>query len=121
MAHDQMNVAIHASVFVLTHFIGHDAGWIIDLRKSRRTRRPANVFPGRAAVAAARHAALFDADDNFIRHPCIERDAASMRYMRTRWKRPLVIIGQSAESRKLAKGSAAVLTHIDRREQYADV
>ena len=90
-----MHVAIDAAIFMLAHLVGHNACGIIDLRKSGRTRRSADVFPSRAAVAAARDAALFDADDDFIRHARIERDAARMGHVGARWKRPLVVIGQT--------------------------
>ena len=76
-----MHVAIDAAIFMLTHLVRHNACRIIDLRKSGRTRRSADIFPSRAAVAAARDAALFDTDDDFIRHARIERDAARMRHV----------------------------------------
>src|SRR5688500_2344384 len=108
MARYPVHVPIHAALFMLSHFIGHNPGGIVDLWKGSRTRRPADIFPSRAAIAAARYAALFDADDDFIGHAGIERNAPCVRHVSARWKSPLVIIRQIAKRRKLAERPAAV-------------
>src|SRR5512135_3077743 len=99
MARHPVHVAIDSALFMSAHLVGNDAGRIVDLWKSGRARRSADIFPSRAAVAAARHAALFDADDDFIRHARVERDGARMRHMRAWGKGPFVVIRQAPERR----------------------
>src|SRR5512145_1088447 len=94
-----VHVAVDAALFMLTHFVRHDPGGIVDLWKGSRTCRSANIFPGLAAVAATGDAALFDTNENFVRHARIQHNAPSMRHMRSGWKGPLAIIRQAAKRR----------------------
>src|SRR5687767_8898055 len=105
-----VHVAIDASLFMLAHLVGHDTSRIVDLRVSGRARRTADVFPTRAAVAAARYTSLFDANDDFVSHSPVKYDGTGMGYVGPRRKRPPVVVRQLTKSRKFAERPAAVFT-----------
>src|SRR5215470_6417778 len=68
MTDDQVNVAVNPPVFVFAHLVGENAGGVVVLRIGSATGRTADVFPTFSSISAARHTALFDADQDFVRH-----------------------------------------------------
>src|SRR5262245_3188461 len=117
----QMNVAVNPSVFVFAHLVRKNAGGVVILRICGCAGWAADILPTFSSIPAARYPALFDADEDFVRHAGVQSDAANVRGMRWRRKSPLVIIRQSAECEQLAKGAAAVFTNIDGGGQSTDV
>src|SRR5262247_1129525 len=113
MTDDQVNVAVNPSVFVFAHLVGENAGGVVVLRISGRAGWAADILPTFSSISAARYPALFDADEDFVRHAGVQSDAANVSGVR-RWRKgPLVIFRQSAECGQLAKRAAAVFTDID--------
>jgi hypothetical protein len=83
---------------MFTHLVRNNTRGIVNLRKGRWTERATDVFPGRAAIAAARNAALFDAGDDLIGYARVEGDAANMGGVGRRRKGPLAVFRQLANA-----------------------
>src|SRR5262245_21355107 len=113
MTDDQVNVTVDPPIFMLAHLVGENAGGVVVLRICGCAGWAADILPTFSSISAARHAALFDADKDFVRHAGVQSDAANVGSVWWRRKSPLVIFRQSAECRQFAKRAAAVFTHID--------
>src|SRR5215831_4303942 len=97
MTDDQVNVAVNPSVFVFAHLVGKNTGGVVVIRICGCAGWAADVLPTFSSISAARHPALFDADDDFIRHAGIQSDAADVGGVWWRGKGPLVVIRQSTK------------------------
>src|SRR3990170_7006803 len=121
MTRHPMHVAVNPALFMLTHLVRNNTRGIVNLRKGRWTGRAAHVFPGRAAIAAARNAPLFDACDDLVGNARVKGDAANMGGMGRRRKGPLAVFRQPAKPRQPTKRAATVLTEVNCCRQRADV
>src|SRR5947208_42442 len=92
-------------------------------RSSLRTmaERAVEVLPGGAVVTAADDAALFDADEDLVRHPGVERDPAGVGDVGRNREAPALVVGQIAESGQLLEGATAVLAAIHDGRHRAQV
>src|SRR5262245_61917037 len=108
----QMNVAVNPSVFVFAHLVGKNAGRVVILRICGSAGWSADILPAFSSISAARDAALFDADKDFVRHPSVQGDAANVSGVRRWGKGPLVVFRQAAECGQFAERPAAVFAHV---------
>src|SRR5204862_3286947 len=114
---DRVHVPVHAPGLVLSRLVRRLAGQVLVLREGRLARGPADLLPGRPTVAATRHTALLDADEDIIGRPRVEGYRADVGGMRRHGKRPSVWIRQLAEARQLARRAAAVVADAHRGRQ----
>src|SRR5215510_10404153 len=121
MTDDQVNVAVNPPIFVFAHLVRKNAGGVVVFRICGGAGWAADILPTLSSISTARYPALFDADEDFVRHAGVQADAANVRGVRGRRKSPLVVIRQSAECRQLAKRATAVFTHIDGGGQSTNV
>src|SRR5262245_45236114 len=121
MTDDQVNVTVNPPVFVFAHLVGENARRIIILGISCGAGWAADILPTFSSISAARHPALFDADEDFVRHAGVQGDAANVSGVWWWRKGPLVVFRQLAECRQLAKRATAVFAHIDGGGQRTDV
>src|SRR5262245_23810751 len=103
MTDDQVNVTVDPPIFMFAHLVGENASGVVILRICGGAGWAADVLPTFSSISAARHPTLFNADDDFIRHAGVQRDAANVSGVWRRRKGPLVVIRQSAERGQLAK------------------
>src|SRR5215468_8852064 len=121
MTDDQVNIAVNPSVFVFAHLVRKNSGGVVILRICGGAGWPADILPTFTSISAVRHPALFDADEDFIWHTGVQRDAADVGSVWWRGKGPLVVIRQSAKCGQLTKRATAVFTDIDGGRQRTDV
>src|SRR5262245_14506858 len=121
MTDDQVNVTVDPPIFMFAHLVGENAGGVVVLRISSGAGWAADILPTFSSISAARYPALFDADEDFVRHAGVHSDAANVRGVGWRRKSPLVVIRQSAECGQLAKRAASVFTDINGGRQRTNV
>src|SRR5687768_11507050 len=67
VTHNPVHVAVHSTVFMLSHLVRLNTRRIVVLRIGHRTLRSTNILPVFAPIPAARDAAFFDTDNDLIR------------------------------------------------------
>src|SRR5581483_48393 len=105
-------VAVDAARLDLARLVTRLPRQVLVRGEGRRARRPAAILPRRAAVAAARHAALLDAPRDVVAQPRVERDAAHVGGVRRGREGRARVGGERAEARQLAERAAAVLAYV---------